>query len=133
MSVKQFAAQMKASIEQIKASGTYLLACDNIIAYLNDVENSPNAEPSALEIEHYKANLQNIADANRYQHEQRMEVFRSTIVAGQAAIKSSFLLNGGAAIALLAFLTHLAQFKVEKVPSLRHAYCFSRSVSSLLQ
>jgi len=42
-------------------------------------------------------------------------MFRSVITVGQGAIKSSFVLNGGAAIALLAFIGHLAQFKPEKV------------------
>jgi hypothetical protein len=116
MNVKQFAAQMKAQIEEIKSNGTTTLNCDNIIAYLSDVENSSEAEPSVLDIERYKADLQNFVEANKYQHEERLEIFRSTIVAGQAAIKSSFLLNGGAAVALLAFITHLAQFKTDKVP-----------------
>ncbi|MDQ7073427.1 MAG: hypothetical protein Q9N32_08265 [Gammaproteobacteria bacterium] len=35
-------------------------------------------------------------------------MFRSVITAGQSAIKSSFLLNGSAAVALLAFIGHLA-------------------------
>jgi hypothetical protein len=44
-----------------------------------------------------------------------LEMFRSVISTAQGAIKSSFLLNGGATIALLAFIGHLAQFKPEKV------------------
>jgi hypothetical protein len=40
MNVKQFAAQMKAQIEEIKSNGTAILNCDNIIAYLSDVENA---------------------------------------------------------------------------------------------
>lgn len=43
-------------------------------------------------------------------------MFRSVIVAGQSAIKSSFILNGGASVALLAFIGHLAQFDAAKVP-----------------
>lgn len=116
MSVKQFAAQMKASIEEIKSKGTAALTCDSIIAYLSSVETSPNMEPSVIDIEQYKANLQNISDTGRYQHETRLEVFRSTINMGQSALRSSFLLNGGGAIALLAFISHLAQIKAEKVP-----------------
>ena len=42
-------------------------------------------------------------------------MFRSVISSGQGAIKSSFLLNGGAAVALLAFIGHLAQFSPAKV------------------
>ena len=43
-------------------------------------------------------------------------MFRSVITSGQGAIKSSFLLNGGAAVALLAFISHLAQFQPIQVP-----------------
>ena len=116
MSVKQFAAQMKATIEDIKAKGTAAIYCDNIIAYLNEVQNSPEPNPTPLDIERYKADLQNWIEANKHQHEGRVEMFRSVITAGQGAIKSSFLLNGGAAVAWLAFIAHMAQFNVEKVP-----------------
>ena len=118
MSVKQFAAQMKATIEDIKSKGTAAIYCDNIIAYLNEVQNSPEPEPTLLEIERYKADLQNLIEANKHQHEGNLEMFRSVITAGQGAIKSSFLLNGGAAVALLAFIAHLSQFNADKVPEL---------------
>lgn len=116
MNAKQFAAQMKAMIENIKSKGTAAIYCDNIIAYLDEVQNSPEAEPTHLDIERYKADLQNWIEANKYQHEGNLEMFRSVITSGQGAIKSSFLLNGGAAVALLAFIAHLAQFKADKVP-----------------
>lgn len=116
MSVKQFAAQMKAIIEDLKAKGTAAIYCDNLIAYLNEVQNSVEPEPSPVEIERYKADLQNWVEMNKHQHEQRLEMFRSVITAGRGAIKSSFLLNGGAAVAVLAFIGHLAQFNAPKVP-----------------
>ena len=115
MSTKQFAAQMKAMIEDIKAKGTAAIYCDNLIAYLNEVENAPEVEPTPIQIEEYKADLQNWIETNKRDHEGRLEMFRSVITSGQAAIKSSFLLNGGAAVAMLAFIGHLAQFKPEKV------------------
>lgn len=116
MSVKQFAAQMKVFVEELKAKGVSSLSCDSILTFLNSVEKMPNTGSSARDIEFYKANLQHAADSNRYQHERWLEAFRATINAGQGAMKSSFLLNGGGAIALLAFITHLAQFRPEKVP-----------------
>ena len=115
MSVKRFAAQMKATIEDIKSKGTAAIYCDNLIAYLNEVEKSPEPEPTPLDIERFKADLQNWIEINKYQHEGDLEMFRSVITSGQNAIKSSFLLNGGAAVALLAFIAHLAQFNVGKV------------------
>ena len=113
MSVKQFAAQMKATIEDIKSKGTAAIYCDNIIAYLNEVQNSPEPEPTLLEIERYKADLQNWIEANKHQHEGNLEMFRSVITAGQGAIKSSFLLNGGAAVAVLAFIAHISQTRCQ--------------------
>ena len=38
----------------------------------------------------------------------KMEVVRASGEAGQAALKSSFILNGAASVALLAFVAHLA-------------------------
>lgn len=108
MSVKNFAQNMRESIEQIKANGTATLFCDNIIAYLKDVESSRATEPTPVEMERYKAELQQANDAQKYQHESNLEMFRSVIAAGQGAVRTSLILNGGAAVALLAFIGHLA-------------------------
>ncbi len=106
---------MKVMIEGIKSKGTAAIYCDDLIAYLNEVQNSSAPEPTAIEIEKYKADLQNWIEANKHTHEAQLELFRSVITAGQSAINSSFLLNGGATVALLAFIGHLAQFKPGKV------------------
>ena len=42
-------------------------------------------------------------------------MFKSVITSGQNAMRSSFLMNGGAAVALLAFIGHLASIKPESV------------------
>ena len=115
MNAKQFATQMKTMIEDIKSKGTAAIYCDNIIAYLNEVQNSPEPEPTPVDFERYKADLQNWIEANKYQHEGNLEMFRSVITSGQGAIKSSLLLNGGAAVALLAFIAHLAELQRDKV------------------
>lgn len=116
MNAKQFAAQMKAIVEDIKAKGVTALYCDNIIAYLDDVQNSPDSEPTPHDIERYKADLQISVEENKHQHESGLEMFRSVFTSGQNAVKSSLLLNGGGAVALLAFIGHLAQFEASKVP-----------------
>lgn len=108
---------MQTLIEDIKAKGTASIDCDNLIAYLQQVQNSPEPELSPMELEHYKANLQNWVETNKLNHEGQLEMFRSVITSGQSAIKSSFLLNGGAAVALLAFIGHLAQVKPALVPA----------------
>ena len=58
-----------------------------------------------------------------HEHQRNAEVFRSVITAGQGAIKSAFLLNGGAAVALLAFIAHLIQTSSEKVEVTDLSFC----------
>ncbi|OYU00506.1 MAG: hypothetical protein CFE40_04245 [Burkholderiales bacterium PBB1] len=115
MTTRQFASQLRSLIEDIKSKGTAAIYCDNLIAYLREVENSPEPELTPLEIEKYKADLQNWIEVNKSGQEAQLKLFRSVIASGQSAIKSSFLLNGGAAVALLAFIGHLAQFKPSAV------------------
>jgi hypothetical protein len=53
------------------------------------------------QFEEYLANQQRI-------HEGRMEMYRAVNIAGRRAIKSTLLINGGAAAALLAFIGHIS-------------------------
>lgn len=115
MSAQQFAAQLKETIQGIKENGTAAIYCDNLIAYLDDVAKSPSQTPTVVELEKYKADLQLHIEQNKNYHASKLEMFRSVIAAGQNAIRSSLLMNGGASVALLAFIGHLAQIKPEKV------------------
>lgn len=117
MGAKQFAKELKAAIADIKAKGAAAVPCDNLIAYLDQVLSSSEPDHPQVEIERFKASLQNWIESNRQVHESQLEMFRSVITSGQGAIKSSFLLNGGAAVAMLAFIGHLAQFEAAKVPA----------------
>lgn len=117
MSTQHFATQMRELIEDVKSKGTAAIYCDNLIAYLKEVEKSPGTEPTPIEMERFKADLQGWIESQKFQNESNLEMFRTVIASGQSAIKSSFLLNGGAAVALLAFIGHLAQFKPLAVPT----------------
>jgi hypothetical protein len=120
MSVKQFIDQMKAVIESVRSEGTKEITCESLIKYLNDVGESASSQPddtnaTTVELEQYKAKVQLQAAAYRHDHEANLEMFRSVIQTGQGAIKSSFLLNGGASLAILAFIGHLAKVDSAKV------------------
>jgi hypothetical protein len=117
VSTKIFAKQMRETIEDVKANGTAAIYCDNIINYLKEVEASPTPDLSQVEIEKFKSDLQQRVEAKKQDHESNLEMFRTVISSGQNAIRSSFLLNGGAAVALLAFLGHLASDAPSKVSS----------------
>lgn len=108
MSAQSFAKQLKEIIQEAQNNGTAAIYCDALISYLEEVEKSQDTELTSVELEKYKAELNNWISQNDFQHQSSLEMFRSVITAGQSAIKSSFLLNGGAAVALLAFISHIA-------------------------
>ncbi|WP_026988403.1 hypothetical protein [Fodinicurvata fenggangensis] len=112
MSVKSFATELKKIVEDAREKGTTEIKVDNLIAYLDEVLASPEQEPTEFQLEQYRAQLQSNLEHYRATENNRLEMFRSVIMSGQEAIKSSFLLNGGASVALLAFIGHLAQFRV---------------------
>jgi len=115
MSAQEFALQLKETIQGVKESGTAAIYCDNLIAYLDDVSKSPSSTPTEVELEKYKADLQIHIEQNKNYHSSQLEMFRSVITSGQNAIRSSFLLNGGASVAVLAFIGHLAEIKPDSV------------------
>lgn len=115
MSVKEFSVQLKDTIENIKNNGTTAIDCEALIAYLTEVVNSPSLKITEIDLEKYKSDLELWVAQSTHAHESQLEMFRSTITAGQNAIRSSFLLNGGSALALLAFISHLTENQPDKV------------------
>ncbi|MHC2298165.1 hypothetical protein [Rhizobium mongolense] len=108
MDAKQFAAQMKTEIEAIKQQGTAAIFVDNLITYLSNVQDAPSAEPSMAELERYKADLSSHLEAAKHNYNGEIEMFKSVIMAGQNAIRTIVGINGGASVAMLAFIGHLA-------------------------
>ena len=115
MNAQEFASQLKKTIQEIKNSGTAAIYCDNLIAYLDEVSKSPSQNPTEVEMERYRADLQLHIEQNKNYHASQLEMFKSVISSGQNAMRSSFLMNGGAAVALLAFIGHLADIAPDKV------------------
>jgi hypothetical protein len=115
VSTKHLIAEIIGAVESARENGTAAIYCDNVIQYLRTLENTPGVEPTQVEIENSKAELQKIIDVNKHNLDGDLEMFRSTIAAGQSAIKSSLLLNDGAAVAMLAFIGNLAHYNPAKI------------------
>ena len=58
-------------------------------------------------MEKYRADLNAWITARQHQYEHNLEMLRSVLTIGQSALKSALLINGGAAVAVLAFLGRL--------------------------
>ena len=116
MNTKEFAIELKETIKSIKEEqGVEAIKCDNLLGYLDQVIKSPETQLDQAKMEQYKAQLQVCVEQNKNQHAWDIEMFRSVILAGQNALKTAFLMNGGATIALLAFLGKLSDQHQEKI------------------
>lgn len=133
MSAKSLATELKEIIEDARERGTTEINVDNLIAYLDEILDSPEQEPTVFQLEQYRGQLQSNLEHYRATENNRLEMFRSVITSGQGAIKSSFLLNGGASVALLAFIGHLAQFRVALVADFAvPLLCFALGVLAIV-
>ena len=108
MSAKEFARQLKTEIDGFAAQGRDSISIDTLTTGLNRFIEAPEQESEAILIERLKAHLQSNVEIQKYNHSADLEMFKSVIDTGQNALKAFVLLNGGAAVALLAFIGKLA-------------------------
>lgn len=64
----------------------------------------PDVAAGDAAMEAYRADLSAWVSSRQQHHEHNLEMLRATIATGQSALKSALLINGGAAVALLAFI-----------------------------
>ena len=109
MTTKSFATELRDVIRSIRdEQGVSEIKSDNLIAYLEEIINSPEEEITPAQMEKYKAELQVLIKQNEAVQAEKIEMFRSVILSGQNALKTAFLMNGGATVTLLAFLGKLS-------------------------
>lgn len=75
-----------------------------------------DAEQQAARLEDFRARLANWVEDHKRQHDWNLEMLRSVIQLGQGALRTCLLINGGAAVALLAFAGHIVSSETEVVP-----------------
>lgn len=116
MSAKEFARQLKSEIDGFAAQGQDSISIDTLTSGLNKFIEAPEQESEAILIERLKAHLQSNVEIQKYNHSADLEMFKSIIETGQNALKAFVLLNGGAAVALLAFIGKLAEVSRLHIP-----------------
>ncbi|MFA7585631.1 MAG: hypothetical protein WCY11_05455 [Novosphingobium sp.] len=115
MEAKNFVQDLRRNVEQLKAEGVEQIEVVNLLDYLESAERDLTST-EVLDVELYKAKLQTWVEDHKRSHNQSVEMFRSVITAGQNALRTAFLMNGGSAVAVLAFIGHLATNAESKVP-----------------
>ena len=121
MDAKDFALELRDTLLGLQNGGATTLQTENMVAYLNEAIASMDRlppQPTMVDMELYKANLQKWVEEHKNTHSHQVEMFRSVISAGQSALRSAFLMNGGGAVAVLAFIGNLANNDPQRIPSL---------------
>jgi hypothetical protein len=118
MDAKDFARDLRAAVTDLRAKGVESIQSENLIKYLDDTLPNLDTPSAEMSLERYKAELQKWIEEHRNVHAQSVEVFRSVIQAGQNALRTAFVMNGGASVALLAFAAHLVSIHSLRVPAI---------------
>lgn len=116
MKARDFAAQLKEEIQGFAAQGQDSIKVETLLTGLDNFLTSPEDENEEFQIEKLKAHLQAQVEVEKYNYSANLEMFKSVIQTGQSAIKANMLLNGGAAVALLAFIGKLADVNPGRIP-----------------
>ena len=123
MNVREFATQLRQLVVEVKDKGSDAVNSDSLITYLDSVIAADPSDPSATELEKYKTQLQLHTEQYRARVETDREEFKAVIQSGQNALRTGFLLNGGASVAMLAvigkFMT--VEYSMQYVPPLANS------------
>lgn len=103
-------------IEELQKNGETHIECSKLIEYLQQATETPPQDLPPDHIERLKARLQILVEAHKGDHASDLEMFKSVIQSGQAAVKTAFLMNGGASVAILAFIGKLTESNKQSIP-----------------
>jgi hypothetical protein len=109
MKVAEILKIYKDAIATAQDSGVGHVSIEDLQTFAAEVERTAAETPADVAagdaaMEAYKAKLSALAYSLQQDHEKDLEMLRATIATGQSALKSALLINGGAAVAILAFI-----------------------------
>lgn len=117
MSSSVIATNLKQAIEELQDKGETHIECSKLIEYLQQAIEIPHQDLRPDHLERLKAQLQILVEAHKGDHASELEMFRSVIQSGQNAVKTAFLMNGGASVAILAFIGKLTESNKQSIPA----------------
>lgn len=93
---------IKKTLEDLRAQGQETVSINRLIQYLGEVEGLAVADVANQKAAQQK--FENDCEIAKLRSPHEVEMFKSVIEAGLNALKSAIVINGGAAVALLAFV-----------------------------
>lgn len=113
MNSKQIFEDIKKDINSVLESGQEIISAPVLLDYLKEKEkllelSSEEAERQhMIQLERFKQEHDERIATYKTKHEVSVEMFRSVLTTGATAIKTSLLVNGASAIAILGFLSRV--------------------------
>jgi len=107
MDAKDLLKTMRQTIIKAKEQGLNSISMQNLDSWFSDIEEILDKSPPEVtpaQLEKYKGEMSAWLEGIKGQEAGKVEMLKATMEYGGAAIKSSLLINGGAAVALLAFI-----------------------------
>lgn len=91
--------EIRKAISDVQSKGQDFVHIPALHTFLQSLEKDAKLSADGRKLQH-----ESKMDWYKAQRQSDLEVFKSVISTGQTALKTSFLVNGGAAVALLAFI-----------------------------
>ena len=110
MSASRLIEAHRTALKEAEASGLTMIQTSTLHSIFDDLEkqlSSGFGQPQPLELEKFRSDLAGSLAYQEHVHNWSLEGFKQIIALGQSTLKSMMLINGGAAVALLAFLGNL--------------------------
>lgn len=99
--------QIKKDVNDAKNNGSEIIPVDNLLNYLSGFDVNVNAQLNEINLEGYKHQNSTQLEIMKIENNFQIESFKAAINIGANACKTFLIMNGGAAIALLAFLGNI--------------------------
>lgn len=113
MDTKDLIELIRKAVWDVKSQNQSVVSADALLNYLTSIEaevgRSRSADARALEVDLAKFRADHERNLAHYNATQAtsIEMLKSVITFGQTALKNALLINGGAAVALLAFIGNI--------------------------
>ncbi|EMP5832775.1 MULTISPECIES: hypothetical protein [Klebsiella] len=98
---------IKKDVSDVKQNGSETIPVDNLLHYLSEIDVTEQPEANALTLEGIKHQNSTQLEMLKIENNFQIESFKAAISIGANACRTFLIMNGGAAIALLAFLGNI--------------------------
>ena len=98
---------IKKDVSDVKQQGSETIPVDNLLHYLSEIDVTEQPEANALTLEGIKHQNSTQLEIMKIENSFQIESFKAAISIGANACRTFLIMNGGAAIALLAFLGNI--------------------------